>query len=164
MQFSGKLVIIVALAVTVLLVSNIIAVKQVYLFTMPFSLIGSDQFIISAAIICFPISYIISDVLVEVYGFRTARGVIWLGFACNLLMVFSVLGREHTARPGILGGRGGLRNHTRRDRMDSAGVLLRLTLRGSSSTRGVMVVLKLWTKGAFPLGTHHFVHRRRPGS
>ena len=72
MQFSGKLVIIVALAVTVLLVSNIIAVKQVHLFNMPFSFIGSDQFIIAASIICFPIGYIISDVLVEVYGFRTA--------------------------------------------------------------------------------------------
>ena len=88
MQFSGKLVIIAALAVTVLLVSNIIATKPVALFELPFSFIGSQLFVVSAAIICFPIGYIISDVLTEVYGFRVARGVIWLGFLCNLLMVF----------------------------------------------------------------------------
>lgn len=88
MQFSGKLVIIAALAVTVLLVSNIIAIKPVSLFTLPFNFIGSDLFVVSAAIVCFPIGYIISDVLTEVYGFRVARGVIWLGFVCNLLMVF----------------------------------------------------------------------------
>ena len=88
MQFSGKLVIIAALAVTVLLVSNIIAIKPVSLFTLPFDFIGSDLFVVSAAIVCFPIGYIISDILTEVYGFRVARGVIWLGFVCNLLMVF----------------------------------------------------------------------------
>ncbi len=87
MQFSGKLVIIAALAVTVLLVSNIIAIKPVSLFTLPFNFIGSDLFVVSAAIVCFPIGYIISDILTEVYGFRVARGVIWLGFVCNLLMV-----------------------------------------------------------------------------
>ena len=87
MRFSGKLVIIAALAVTVLLVSNIIATKPVTLFEMPFNFLGSNLFVVSAAIVCFPIGYIISDVLTEVYGFRVARGVIWLGFLCNLLMV-----------------------------------------------------------------------------
>ena len=88
MRFSGKLVIIAALAVTVLLVSNIIAVKPVTLFELPFNFLGSNLFVVSAAIVCFPIGYIISDVLTEVYGFRVARGVIWLGFLCNLIMVF----------------------------------------------------------------------------
>ena len=87
MQFSGKLVIIAALAVTVLLASNIIAIKPVTLFQLPFNLIGSNLFVVSAAIVCFPVGYIISDILTEVYGFRVARGVIWLGFVCNLLMV-----------------------------------------------------------------------------
>ncbi len=87
MQFSGKLVIIAAVAVTVLLVSNIIAIKPVTLLTLPFNFIGSDLFVVSAAIVCFPVAYIISDILTEVYGFRVARGVIWLGFVCNLLMV-----------------------------------------------------------------------------
>ena len=63
MQFSGKLVIIAALAVTMLLVSNIIAIKPVSLFELPFTFIGSNLFVVSAAIICFPIGYIISDIL-----------------------------------------------------------------------------------------------------
>lgn len=87
MQFSGRLVIIIALSITTLLASNIIAIKPVSLFTLPFQIFGDNLFVVSAAIICFPISYIISDVLTEVYGFRVARGVIWLGFVCNLMMV-----------------------------------------------------------------------------
>ncbi len=91
MRFSGKLVIIVALAVTVLLVSNVIAAKPLSLFELPFEFLGSTSYIVSIAVICFPLSYIISDILTEVYGFRMARGVIWLGFACNLLMVLLFL-------------------------------------------------------------------------
>ena len=67
MQFSGRLVIIVALAVTVMLVSNIIAVKPITLFELPFEILGSNLYVVSAAIIVFPVSYIISDVLTEVY-------------------------------------------------------------------------------------------------
>ncbi len=90
MQFSGRLVIIAALAVSVLIISNIIAVKPVSLFEMPFEFLGSNLYVVSASVICFPLGYIISDVLTEVYGFRVARGVIWLGFACNLLVVIII--------------------------------------------------------------------------
>jgi len=38
----------------------------------------------------FPISYILGDVITEVYGYRQARSVIWLGFACNLILVIAV--------------------------------------------------------------------------
>jgi uncharacterized integral membrane protein (TIGR00697 family) len=43
-----------------------------------------------AAIIIFPISYIFGDVLTEVYGYRQARQVIWLGFFCNLVVVIAI--------------------------------------------------------------------------
>ncbi len=88
MRFSGKLVIIIALAVSVLLISNTFAGKPIYLFDLGFDFLGGSWVIVSVSVICFPIGYIISDVLTEVYGFRVARGVIWLGFLCNLLMVF----------------------------------------------------------------------------
>jgi uncharacterized integral membrane protein (TIGR00697 family) len=42
---------------------------------------------LTAAVIIFPLSYIIGDVLAEVYGFRAARRVMWFGFAMNALMV-----------------------------------------------------------------------------
>ncbi|MCM1116875.1 MAG: queuosine precursor transporter [Pseudoflavonifractor sp.] len=41
---------------------------------------------ITAGVVVFPISYIINDCVTEVYGFRRARFVIWLGFAANLLV------------------------------------------------------------------------------
>ena len=85
MRFSGAFVVVAALFVTVLLVSNIIAVKLIHVGTLPFQFLGSDLLFLPAAMIVFPVSYIIGDVLTEVYGFKLARGVIWLGFICNAL-------------------------------------------------------------------------------
>lgn len=78
MNISYRLVIIVAVFVTSLITANIIAVKVITLgpFTLP------------AAIFVFPLSYIFGDILTEVYGYRTARKVIWLAFACNLIFIF----------------------------------------------------------------------------
>lgn len=42
---------------------------------------------ITAGMAVFPLSYIINDCIVEVYGFRCAKLVIWLGFLMNLLFV-----------------------------------------------------------------------------
>src|ERR1700719_984834 len=47
-------------------------------------------FPVPAGIIIFPLSYLFGDVLTEVYGYRVARRVIWLGFACNLLTVIAI--------------------------------------------------------------------------
>ncbi len=87
MKFSGTFIILVALFITVLITSNILAVKLIHLGTLPFQFMGSDLLFLPAAMIVFPVSYSIGDVLTEVYGFRTARGVIWLGFGCNVLVV-----------------------------------------------------------------------------
>jgi uncharacterized integral membrane protein (TIGR00697 family) len=86
MRFSGVFIIVVALFITVLITSNIIAVKLIHVATLPAEFLGSNLVFLPAGIIIFPFSYIIGDVLTEVYGFRTARGVIWLGFICNLLV------------------------------------------------------------------------------
>ncbi len=51
-----------------------------------FSLCG---FIFPAAVIFFPISCIIGDVLTEIYGFNRTRRAIWVGFACNILMMLA---------------------------------------------------------------------------
>jgi uncharacterized integral membrane protein (TIGR00697 family) len=66
--------------VVALITANTIAVK----------LVDLGGFILPAAVIIFPISYIIGDVLTEVYGYRLARRVIWLGFAGNLFMVIAI--------------------------------------------------------------------------
>ncbi len=77
MNVSYRLVIIAAIFVTCLITANTIAVKVISL----------GPFILPAAIIIFPLSYIFGDILTEVYGYRWARRVIWLGFFCNLIFV-----------------------------------------------------------------------------
>jgi queuosine precursor transporter len=80
MGYSNAFVMVVALFVTALITANITAVK----------LIGVFGLVLPAAVVVFPISYICGDVLTEVYGYRAARRVIWLGFLCNLLAVGAI--------------------------------------------------------------------------
>lgn len=61
-----------------LLISNIITAKQVLL---PFDIV------MTGAVFIFPITYILSDVFSEVYGYKWSRMTCYLGFAMNLFMV-----------------------------------------------------------------------------
>ena len=79
-RVSPWFVMIVAIFITCLITANIIAVKLISLY----------GFILPAAILIFPLSYIIGDVLTEVYGYRQARRVIWLGFFCNFITVVAI--------------------------------------------------------------------------
>jgi uncharacterized integral membrane protein (TIGR00697 family) len=71
---------VVAVFVTTLIISNIIAVKIVNIFGL----------YLPAGVILFPVTYIFGDVLTEVYGYSRARQVIWTGFFCNLLAVLAI--------------------------------------------------------------------------
>ena len=79
--YSLWFVIVVAFFVTALITANITSVKIIELFSL----------VVDAGVIIFPISYIFGDVLTEVYGYRRARQVIWLGFFCNLLAVGAIV-------------------------------------------------------------------------
>lgn len=79
-HYSDLFILVVALFITCLITANIIAVKLITILGL----------VLPAAIIIFPISYIIGDVLTEVYGYRQARRVIWLGFLCNLVVVVAI--------------------------------------------------------------------------
>jgi queuosine precursor transporter len=79
-RYSPRFVVVTAIFITCLITSNIIAVKLVSVFGL----------IMPAGVIIFPLSYIFGDVLTEVYGYRQARKVIWLGFFCNLITVFAI--------------------------------------------------------------------------
>ncbi len=83
-QASTWFVLVVAVFITCLLTANIISVKLVSLWGL----------VVPAGVIIFPISYICGDVLTEVYGFRRARSVIWLGFFCNLLAVAGIVATQ----------------------------------------------------------------------
>ena len=87
-RLTGLLVALAGLFVTLLITSNIIAVKLIAIDPPLPGFLG-DQRILPAAIVVFPITYILGDVLTEVYGFQYARRVIWLGFLCNLVAVLA---------------------------------------------------------------------------
>jgi uncharacterized integral membrane protein (TIGR00697 family) len=82
--YSAWFVLVVALFIACLVAANIIAVKLVALFGLT----------VPAAVIIFPVSYILGDVLTEVYGYREARRVIWLGFLSNLLVVLAIVAAQ----------------------------------------------------------------------
>jgi uncharacterized integral membrane protein (TIGR00697 family) len=42
---------------------------------------------VTAGLIVFPVSYIINDCIAEVWGFRKARLIIWMGFLMNFMVV-----------------------------------------------------------------------------
>lgn len=52
---------------------------------------------VTAGLLVFPISYIINDCIAEVWGFRKARLIIWMGFLMNFMVV--VLGKLAVALP-----------------------------------------------------------------
>jgi len=81
---------IMALFVTVLIVSNIASSAKIVDWGI--SLLGIPL-AFDAGTLLFPLSYIFGDILTEVYGYRASRRVIWTGFACLALsaLVFSVV-------------------------------------------------------------------------
>jgi uncharacterized integral membrane protein (TIGR00697 family) len=62
------------LAATVAVCTNMLALKVTRIGPLTFG----------AAVVFFPITYILGDVLTEVYGFQRARRVIWLSFGAML--------------------------------------------------------------------------------
>ncbi len=73
---SSLFLILTALFITCLLISNIIASK----------LMQIGGVVLPSAVILFPVTYILADVFTEVYGFKKTRLVIWLGFGANAFM------------------------------------------------------------------------------
>ena len=64
-----------ALNVTFLLLSNFTAAR----------IIAIDEVGVSVTVLYFPFTYLIADILTEVYGYAQARSVIWLSLFCSLI-------------------------------------------------------------------------------
>lgn len=75
---------VMAAFVAILLLSNIIGASKPSYVPLP----GGVHWSFGAGVLFFPISYIIGDVLTEVYGYAQARRVIWTGFAALAFMAF----------------------------------------------------------------------------
>lgn len=139
---------IIALFVTVLLVSNIASSAKIV--DWGFSLFGVPL-AFDAGTLLFPVSYIFGDILTEVYGYRASRRVIWAGFFSLALAagVFALVGvlpgeaqwQEYAgdrAYRAILGG------------MSSGGIVLASLLgywAGEFSNSFVLAKMKLLTRG-----------------
>ena len=65
------------LFITCILVSNILASKIINIFGIS----------MTGGVLVFPITYIIGDVLTEIYGYKKSKKIIIYGFICNLIMV-----------------------------------------------------------------------------
>jgi len=72
--------VLAALFVSLLLLSNISATK----------LIAFGPFITDGGAFLFPLTYVLGDILSEVYGLKATRRVIWLGFALAVLAGFTL--------------------------------------------------------------------------
>ncbi len=70
---------VMAAFVAILLLSNLIGAAKL-------ATVGGYTF--GAGILFFPISYVIGDVLTEVYGYANARRCVWTGFAALIFMAF----------------------------------------------------------------------------
>jgi len=124
------------LFVSVLLISNVASTKIVDL----------KWFVFDGGTLLFPLSYIFGDIMTEVYGYKRARGVIWLGFFMALLMsiVFIVIGKlppasdwgNQAAYDAILG---------LTPRIVLASLIAYLC--GSFSNSFILSKMKIWTKG-----------------
>jgi uncharacterized integral membrane protein (TIGR00697 family) len=139
---------VMVLFVTVLITSNIASSAKIV--DWGFS-IGNIRVAFDAGTLLFPVSYIFGDVLVEVYGFKQSRRVIWAGFTMLALsaLLFSAVrampGEANwqsyagqTAYDSILGG------------MSSGGIViasLLAYLAGEFSNSIIMAVMKVATKG-----------------
>jgi len=139
---------VMALFVTVLITSNIASSAKIV--DWGFSIFGVPM-AFDAGTLLFPISYIFGDVLVEVYGFKRSRRVIWIGFGalavCAVtLWIVRLLPGETTwqqqtgqaAYDAVLGG------------MSSGGIVIASLVAyfmGEYSNSVVMAVMKVRTGG-----------------
>ena len=74
----NPLVIVTALLICSYLSANIMAVKIMDIFGVA---------LFDAGTLIFPFAYMLGDVLTEIWGFKTARKVIFLAFICNLILM-----------------------------------------------------------------------------
>lgn len=88
----GNFDIVVALFCSLLLISNVAAVKLIA-FGQSADLFGFPvlPLITDGGALLFPLTYIIGDVLAEVYGFRAARRAILLGLGVSVLAAVTFL-------------------------------------------------------------------------
>jgi uncharacterized integral membrane protein (TIGR00697 family) len=139
---------ILALFVTVLIVSNIASSAKI--IDWGFGLLGV-RMAFDAGTLLFPISYIFGDILTEVYGYKRSRRVIWTGFFCLALsaLVLWVV-RELPGEASWQGYAGQEAFEAILGGMSSGGIVLASLLAfwaGEFSNSFTLAKMKLWSQG-----------------
>ena len=133
-QVSMLFVVMATLFTTCLMAANLFALKQ-------FSF-GPVNF--TGALLVFPISYIINDVVAEVWGYRRARMLIFLAFGMNFLFV--MLGAAVDALPGNGGNIEGFHSVFGLAPRVAVASFLAFVV-GSLVNASIMSRMKVWSKG-----------------
>jgi queuosine precursor transporter len=139
---------VMVLFVTVLITSNIASSAKIV--DWGFSIAGV-RMAFDAGTLLFPVSYIFGDVLVEVYGFKNSRRVIWAGFA--MLALSAILFSAVNAMPGEAGWQASVGQKAYESilgGMSSGGIVvasLLAYLAGEFSNSMIMAVMKVATRG-----------------
>lgn len=82
-QKFNKFTILVAVYVTLLIISNLMATKLV-------TFVG---LVLPAGAIAYPFNFLLGDIITEVYGLNTAKKVVWLAFFANaMILVWTWIG------------------------------------------------------------------------
>jgi uncharacterized integral membrane protein (TIGR00697 family) len=128
--------------VVILLLSNVIGAEKRSFIDLP----GIGPWPFGAGILFFPVSYVIDDVLTEVYGYARARRAIWAGFAALLFMALMEWTVVHLpVAPGWTG-------QAAYDRVFGSGwriILASMTafFVGEFLNSFVMAKMKIWSEG-----------------
>ncbi len=133
---------VMAAFVTVLLLSNVIGAAKVSFVTLP----GIGMWEFGAGILFFPISYVLGDVLTEVYGYQRARRCIWAGFVALIFM--AVMAMVVVALPPAAGWTGQEAYEQvfgQVPRIVFASIIAFWA--GEFANSYVMARMKIWTKG-----------------
>ena len=89
------LVLLIMLYITADLASNVVV----------YDMIRVGNYVGTAAMLIFPATYLVGDVLTEVYGYNLTRQVIWYDLICNLLFSFSIVAAIHLPAQNIALGK-----------------------------------------------------------
>jgi queuosine precursor transporter len=123
--------------VAILICSNLIGAAK------PAELAG---FVFGAGILFFPLSYVLGDVLTEVYGYSRARRVVWAGFGAVLFMAFmSWVVVSLPPAPGWQGQAAYLEVFGQTPRIVLASVIAFWA--GEFANAFVLARMKVWTQG-----------------
>ncbi|WP_308991378.1 queuosine precursor transporter [Mariniflexile litorale] len=79
-----------ALFITSLVVSNLIFQKFFYWYPLDIEIFGSKLFIVSVGILPYPITFLITDLISEIYGKKRANQVVVAGIFASLFSVLIV--------------------------------------------------------------------------